>query len=553
MQGHRSLRVVLGCVAAIAFSAVAAIGPSIASARVDTRGAHQSSAQRERAALAQQRKLDADAATATNLKPKIVKTNKGPTGYQVTFRYYDPTATSVRLRGEWFFSNAGGTTTTSSLGLLPSQWAPGDFPIANPNQGAAPNWPVASMTENQKTGIWSYTTPMPAGTYTYGFYVNCSAAAPALSGCTELSDPSNPPWNASGSVEPDSQIYVPSDAKFGAPDMSWEKPHPKQGQLIDGSYTSPQSTNPVGTHPLAVFLPKGYNPNRAIPYPTLYLSHGSGGNEVDWTTQGAANSILDNLMSQGVVQPMVIVMTDFNNLSCTGQSSEACYATDLVNNVIPYVQSHYNVSTNANARAFAGLSAGGDRANYLLFNDTSVFDYMGSWSIGAGGAPATTDPSWSNPQLRSLLGLQLGGGLYDSITIPSVFTFASELSSFKIPYTVDLIPGGHEWYTWRQLLHDYLTTVVFKHTTTAVATSTGGKGNVTAQATISASTAEPNPVTGTVQFSVNGQQVGGPVAVRDGAASAKLGPLAAGTSVSATYSGDPLYSGSVSTAATTGS
>ena len=33
-------------------------------------------------------------------------------------------------------------------------------------------------------------------------------AAPALSGCTELSDPSNPPWNTTGSIEPDSEIYV---------------------------------------------------------------------------------------------------------------------------------------------------------------------------------------------------------------------------------------------------------------------------------------------------------------------------------------------------------
>ncbi len=27
-----------------------------------------------------------------------------PTKYTVTFRYYDPTATTVQVRGEWFFS-----------------------------------------------------------------------------------------------------------------------------------------------------------------------------------------------------------------------------------------------------------------------------------------------------------------------------------------------------------------------------------------------------------------------------------------------------------------
>ena len=121
--------------------------------------------------------------------PEVIRTGTAPTGYEVTFRYYDPSATTVQVRGEWFFSNAADTTTTSSAGLLPSQWAPGDFPIAFPNQGPAPNWPVAQMTLDSSTGVWSYTTPLPSGTFTYGFYVNCTSPPPGLTGCTELSDP----------------------------------------------------------------------------------------------------------------------------------------------------------------------------------------------------------------------------------------------------------------------------------------------------------------------------------------------------------------------------
>jgi len=64
-------------------------------------------------------------------------------------------------------------------GRLPSQWKPGDFPIANPNNGAAANWPVADMVKGAD-GVWTYTTPMPSGTYTYSYYRNCDAAAPQL-------------------------------------------------------------------------------------------------------------------------------------------------------------------------------------------------------------------------------------------------------------------------------------------------------------------------------------------------------------------------------------
>ena len=99
------------------------------------------------------------------VSPEVVHTGTGPTGYEVTFRYKDPTATKVYIRGEWFFSDAAHTTTTSSAGWLPSQWIPGAFPIAYPNSGAAANWPIITMTLDSATGVWSYTTPMPSGRF----------------------------------------------------------------------------------------------------------------------------------------------------------------------------------------------------------------------------------------------------------------------------------------------------------------------------------------------------------------------------------------------------
>ena len=77
------------------------------------------------------------------VSPEVVHTGTGPTGYTVTFRYYDgnPATTNVKIRGEWYLSDVAHTTTTTSAGRLPSQYLPGDFPIANPNNGAAANWP----------------------------------------------------------------------------------------------------------------------------------------------------------------------------------------------------------------------------------------------------------------------------------------------------------------------------------------------------------------------------------------------------------------------------
>jgi hypothetical protein len=88
----------------------------------------------------------APAASARHMDPgpQVVHTGTAPTGYTVTFRYYDPQATKVQITGEWYFANLGDisapastTTTVTTPGLLPAQWQPGDFPIGYPNSVGA--------------------------------------------------------------------------------------------------------------------------------------------------------------------------------------------------------------------------------------------------------------------------------------------------------------------------------------------------------------------------------------------------------------------------------
>jgi enterochelin esterase-like enzyme len=478
-------------------------------------------------------------APPTVVSPEVTHTGTGPTGYTVTFRYYDPTATRMRVRGEWFFSGLSDTTTSTSAGRLPSAWLVGDFPIANPNNGAAANWPVADMTLDPATGIWSYTTPMASGTYTYGFYRNCTTAAPSLPTCTELSDPSNPPFNTvggvtSGAVEPTSQVYVPSDPSFGTKNLAQEAPNAVHGTVTDLTYPDPESTSPAGQHYVAVYTPPGYDAHRALPYPTLYISHGAGGVEADWFTQGVANRIVDNLIAAGKMQQAVVVSTNFNGLP----NGVVGYQTDVLTRVIPFVEANFNVSHNAADRGFAGLSAGAQRANQLIFNATTSFGYFGSWSIGTSGAPTAGSPLYNNPDLKTRLGLVIGGGRFDSITV-SKATLEQRLTDAKVPFTDDTIDGGHEWYTWRQLLVDFGGTVVFRQTSTAVTATAGTTNSVTA--TVTPGTAEPVAPTGTVQFSAGGAPLGAPVPLVGGKATLAVPSTLGAAAVTATYSGDAFY------------
>lgn len=488
--------------------------------------------------------------SGNSFSPQVVHTAQGPTGYAVTFRFKDPTATRVQIKGEWYFSDPAQTTTTSSQGLLPQQWVPGVVPMAYP-QSTGANWPVQNLTQDGRTGIWSITVPLPSGMFTYGFFVNCASATGA--GCQEISDPSNPPWNSingvsSGSTEPDSEVYVPSDPAFGTTNYSWQSPSTTHGNLVAVSYPSPQSITPAGTHPLAVYTPPNYDPFRSTPYPTLYLSHGGGGQEIDWSTQGAAGNILDNLITSKQIQPMVVVMTNFNGLPRGAEP----YAQDLISNVIPYVQKFYNVSTSAADRAFAGLSVGGAYANNLLYNHTAEFGYYSVMS-NAGGNPATVTPEQATA-LKAVTAIQIGGGIQDPLR-PQTTAALAALTGAGVPFTDDSINGGHEWYVWRILLHDFLVQQAFKGTSTTLTTTTDGKGVTTAAtATVTKVGTTGAAPTGTVQFRLDGALLRAPVKLRSGTASITLPrSITAGRhTLTATYSGDSQHAPSSATTVISG-
>ncbi|KOU69134.1 hypothetical protein ADK57_14060 [Streptomyces sp. MMG1533] len=416
--------------------------------------------------------------TGHGLAPRVVHTGTGPTGYQVTFRYKDPDATSVKIKGEWYFANpyelsaltGDKDTTIETPGLLPAQWEPGDIPIGSPNSSAA-NWPVAAMTKDSRTGVWSYTVPLPSGVFNYGFYVDCSSST--QTGCTQVSDPGNPPWNTrngktTGSVQALSQVHVPSDPDFGTVDYGWQAPADgERGRLADVSYPTSSPIIPAGTNRLAVYTPPGYDAHRSKPYPTVYLFSG-GDNETDWSTQGDVSNILDNLINTGQIQPMVVVMP--NSLGETQDSSGyPAFDANVIDHVIPYVESHYHVSASPSQRAVGGQGFGGSIAMSLLFRHTDRFGSYGILSPGVIAPFTVPDASdITDAQVAAIkkVGVLVGGGWQEPSVTPSGVHGAghsyharvvSTLAEKGVGLTADFVNGGHEWFVWRQLIKDFLT------------------------------------------------------------------------------------------------
>lgn len=415
--------------------------------------------------------------------PVVRYTGRPPTGYVVTFRYRDPRAKRVQIEGTWSFSSPRLTSTQHSQGLPPSRWKPGDLAV-NPNQfadleaGLPSTWPTVDMTNDRATGVWSYTTPLPSGVFDYSFVVNCVAGklttaelanpnTPAgYTNCPKTADPDNPPWNERqgrtyGSSVNYSQVYVPSDPRFDTVNSAWEAPTSPRGALADIGYPGADGPpNTPGRNRLAIYTPPGYDPHRRRPYPTLYLVHGYTNSELDWSTGGDAANILDNLIDEHKIEPMVVVMPNAYWIVPPAPTPHGAVITgrNLLDNVIPYVQSHYDVSRAASQRAVAGISYGGFMAGTLMLDHAHAFAAYGLFSP----APFST-PALDKDEAAAIRNahVMVGAGLDDS-ALTFATTDVANLRRAGDPPATDFVRGGHDWFVWRTLLHDFLTRMVIK-------------------------------------------------------------------------------------------
>src|SRR6516225_8354054 len=98
-----------------------------------------------------------------------------------------------------------------------------------------------------------------------------------------------------------------------------------------------------------IYTPPGYSKDTR--YPVLYLLHGIGDIETGWWKKGSADVILDNLLADKKIVPMIVVMPNGRAAKDITVSTPwdkqfpafAAFENDLLKDVIPYVEAHYSV------------------------------------------------------------------------------------------------------------------------------------------------------------------------------------------------------------------
>lgn len=403
---------------------------------------------------------DVDALEVTT----ILKSEDSPTGYYVTFRYQDPAASRVRIYGEWKFTDAAHASRWTSLNAQPSEWKNGYFVYSS-----GP-WTTDEMTINQETGVWLYTIPLPCGTWNYCFYVggDVNSTVDDLSGAVQKWDASNPPQlydyeaEGMGRDEQLSNIYVPYDEVRQSLSGNYPEQAPRNGENGKAFFAEMPFKDTMQAS-FGIYLPYGYDPERAEPYPLMVLMHGGGGVESGWFNHGAADNILDNMIAEGRVEPMVLVTPNGSDFSQNRTWDRPAIMDLIINYILPYMTENYNVAENPQRRAMGGLSQGSRLTLNMMYHNTTEFGY---YCILSGGLPLEDIPEelYDKDEIRDVT-IFIGCGWYDTAFVrdqSSAYTLQEILASLEIPFTTQMVYGGHAWVTWRQNLVYLLEDVLWK-------------------------------------------------------------------------------------------
>ncbi|TYQ15315.1 UNVERIFIED_CONTAM: endo-1,4-beta-xylanase [Acetivibrio alkalicellulosi] len=219
------------------------------------------------------------------------------------------------------------------------------------------------------------------------------------------------------------------------------------------SYITYQSRATNSQRRARIYLPPGYSTSNK--YSVMYLLHGIGGNEDEWFNHGAPNVILDNLIASGEIQPFILVLPN-GNAAAQGVDGWENFTRDLLESLIPHIESNYSVHTDPKHRAIAGLSQGGAQSLNIGLPNADMFHYVGGFS----SSPITKQnnqlfPDGGTKVRQNLKVLFLSCGTSDNL-IFSNNRVRDYCRTNNIPHTEWLLQGyGHDWTVWKPSLWNF--------------------------------------------------------------------------------------------------
>jgi enterochelin esterase-like enzyme len=311
-------------------------------------------------------------------------------------------------------------------------------------------------------GVWTLTTaPMAPEYYNYRFVVDGERVLDSRNILVRTN-----------LLNAESVVHV-----TGPTPMPWDLtdiPHGETHHLFYQSKLANESRD------LWVYTPPSYDARRKEAYPVLYLLHGYSDGAEGWL-EGQANFILDTLLAQGKISPMVVVMPrGYGTMrlltepvatrppgSTLSADNVSMFTDQLLHEILPMMESQYNIAHDRAHRAMAGLSLGGAQTIASALNHPEVFSYVGAFS----SALATNDPAIRTgkaddatynavfarmvPNAATQAPLKLlwiSCGTEDGLITVNRHFEAWAKANVKGNVSTNETPGRHTWLVWRNNL-----------------------------------------------------------------------------------------------------
>lgn len=298
-----------------------------------------------------------------------------------------------------------------------------------------------------------------------------------------ISSPSGNTPSQPTPAEPQPTQPTVSNYKFDSAkqytEYSWDYKNPasQSGTVVKETYNGIN-----GTNSLNVYLPYGYDKNKK--YNVFYFMHGMGDSEnsLFYNDNGESVRLIDNMISKGDIEPMIIVTPTFNKVSSDTFYNAENFYKEFRESVVPFVEGKYStyaastskedIAASRMHRTHGGFSMGSVSTWAVFENCVDIVGYFmpmsgahhwGTGTADAGALARAVDKAGLKKNeyfIMSATGTSdfaypVLGPQIDDMKKLSQFEYTSDFSKGNLWFI--LANGGeHSWYYVRQYIYNCL-------------------------------------------------------------------------------------------------
>ncbi|MCR4796382.1 MAG: carbohydrate binding domain-containing protein [Ruminococcus sp.] len=204
--------------------------------------------------------------------------------------------------------------------------------------------------------------------------------------------------------------------------------------------------------PYNILLPANYDPSKK--YPVLYLLHGFFENENRMITQGNGQmytqQIIGNAIAEGEAKDMIVVVpfvfTSATMNDATGFADQGSnqgydnFVDDIVDSLMPHIESKYSVATGRENTAVTGFSMGGRESLQIGMKHGDKFGYVGAICPAPGASGAW---KWNSESETPYLVMITGGTQDDVVGLNTPEGYHNNFNKNGVPHVWHVVQNGH--------------------------------------------------------------------------------------------------------------